>query len=252
MHMDKVLVTGAGGVIGSAVLKQLRGKCDLVALDREPVAGVKSVCADVSDFDAVKQALVGVDVVVHLAGEIHSDWAGYLASNVVGTYNVFEAAHLAGVKRVIFASSGSVTAGWEREKPITDLVEGNYAEVPEVWDKLTHETLPRPAGLYGCTKLWGEGLARHYSDSTEMSVICLRIGGVSAQNRPLTTRHYSVWCSQENIARMVEACVGASGDLKYDVFYVVSNNKWAYRDMAHAREVLGFEPEGCAEDFRCD
>ena len=246
----RVLVTGAGGVIGSAVLKQLRGKCDLVALDRDEVAGVTDVCSDVSNFEAVRNVMAGVDVVVHLAGEIHSDWAGYLASNVVGTYNVFEAAHQAGVKRVVFASSGSVTAGWEREKPITDLVEGNYAEVPEVWDKLTHETLPRPAGLYGCTKMWGEGLARHYSDSTKMSVICLRIGGVNAQDRPMTTRHYSVWCSQGNIARMVETCVFASADLKFDVFYVVSNNKWAYRDMAHAKDVLGFEPEGSAEDFR--
>lgn len=250
--METVLVTGAGGVIGGAVLKQLKDKYNLMALDREAVADVKSVCVDVADFDAVREVMNGVDVVVHLAGEIHSDWSGYLASNVVGTYNVFEAAHQAGVKRVIFASSGSVTAGWEREKPIADLVDGNYAEVPETWEKLTHETLPRPAGIYGCTKLWGEGLARHYSDSTEMSVICLRIGGVSAENKPLTTRHYSVWCSQENIARMVEACIGAPDALKYDVFYVVSNNKWAYRDMAHAKDVLGFEPEGSAEDFRCD
>lgn len=245
-----VLVTGAGGVIGTAVLKALAGTYGVVALDREVVAGVESVCADVSDLDAMKAAFEGVDVVVHLAGVIHGDWPAYLASNVVGTYNVFEAAHQAGVKRVIFASSGSVTAGWEREKPIADLVDGNYEDVTGKWDCLTHETLPRPAGLYGCTKLWGEGLARHYSDSTEMSVICLRIGGVSAENRPLTTRHYSVWCSQENIARMVVACIEAADDLKYDVFYVVSNNKWAYRDMVHAREVLGFEAEGSAEDFR--
>lgn len=248
--MMTVLVTGAGGVIGTAVLKALTGIYRVVALDREGVEGVESVCADVSDMAAMKVAFEGVDVVVHLAGVIHGDWPAYLASNVVGTYNVFEAAHLAGVKRVIFASSGSVTAGWEREKPIADLVDGNYEDVPETWDCLTHETLPRPAGLYGCTKLWGEGLARHYADSTEMSVICLRIGGVSAENRPLTTRHYSVWCSQENIARMVVACVEAADGLKYDVFYVVSNNKWAYRDMVHAREVLGFEAEGSAEDFR--
>ena len=248
--MAKVLVTGAAGVIGTAVLKQLKGKYDLVALDRDDVVGVDSVIADVSDFDAVRDAMVGVDVVVHLAGVIHGDWSDYLSTNVVGTYNVFEAAHQAGVKRVIFASSGSVTAGWEREKPYADLVDGHYEDVPDEWDCLTHETLPRPAGVYGCTKLWGEGLARHYSDSTDLSVICLRIGGVSAENRPLTTRHYSVWCSQENIARMVVACVEAPEALKYDVFYVVSNNKWAYRDMTHAREVLGFEAEGSAEDFR--
>ena len=250
--MEKVLVTGAGGVIGMAVLGELKGRYQVVGLDREDVVGVESVCVDVSNMEAVRAAIEGVDVVVHLAGVIHGDWQDYLASNVVGTYNVFEAAHQAGVRRVIFASSGSVTAGWENERPYTDLVEGRYEDVPETWETLTHETLPRPAGVYGCTKLWGEGLARHYSDSTDMSVICLRIGGVSAEDKPLTTRHYSVWCSQGNIARMVAACIEAPLALKYDVFYVVSNNKWAYRDMAHAREVLGFEAEGSAEDFRCD
>ena len=66
--MAKVLVTGAAGVIGTAVLKQLKDKYDLVALDRDEVTGVDSVIADVSDFDAVREAMVGVDVVVHLAG----------------------------------------------------------------------------------------------------------------------------------------------------------------------------------------
>lgn len=248
--MEKVLVTGAGGVIGTAVIGELKDRYLVVGVDRKEVRDVAWVCADVSDMAAVRSALEGVNVVVHLAGVIHGDWEDYLASNVVGTYNVFEAAHQAGVRRVIFASSGSVTAGWENERPYTDLVEGRYEDVPEQWERLTHETLPRPAGVYGCTKLWGEGLARHYSDSTDMSVICLRIGGVSAEDRPMTTRHYSVWCSQENIARMVAACIEAPADLKFDVFYVVSNNKWAYRDMVHAREVLGFEAEGSAEDYR--
>ena len=250
--MKKILVTGAGGVIGTAVRNRLAERFDVLALDRNPVAGVESVCADVADLSSICPPFKGVDGVVHLAGEIHSDWAGYLASNVVGTYNVFEAAHRAGVKRVVFASSGSVTAGWEDERPYSDLVGGRYGDVPDRWAKVTHETLPRPVGLYGCTKLWGEGLARHYSDATDMSVICLRIGGVNDQDRPLTTRHFSVWCSKENIARMVEASLGAPSALRYDVFYVVSNNKWAYRDMAHARQVLGFEPHGNAEDFRCD
>jgi nucleoside-diphosphate-sugar epimerase len=250
--MKKVLVTGASGVIGTAVLNRLAGKFDLRVLDRREVEGFESLCLDVSDLEAIRPAFDGVDMVVHLAGEINSDWPGYLASNVMGTYHVFEAAHQAGVKRVIFASSGSVTTGWEREKPYSDLVEGRYGEVGQEWEKVTHKTLPRPAGLYGCTKLWGEALARHYTDSTDLSVICLRIGGVSAQDRPLTTRHYSVWCSQNDIARMVETCLDAPDDLKYEIFYVVSDNKWAYRDMAHAREVLGFEPEGRAEDFRCD
>ena len=67
---------------------------------------------------------------------------------------------------------------------------------------------------------------------------------------PQEARGYSVWCSQNTIARLIESCIEAPDDLKFDIFYAVSNNEYSYRDMAHARAVLGFEPEGHAEDYR--
>ena len=126
-----------------------------------------------------------------------------LPNNVVGTYNVFEASRQAGVRRVVYASSGSVVSGWEREEPYRTLVAGDPEAAPESWEMLTHETPLRPAGLYGCTKAWGEALARHYADSTDLSVICLRIGAVNVEDRPQQPRHRSVYCSQQNIARLV-------------------------------------------------
>ncbi|MDP6039101.1 MAG: NAD(P)-dependent oxidoreductase [Candidatus Latescibacteria bacterium] len=248
--MKKILITGMSGLIGGAVRNQLEDKYDLRALNRSNVEGVDCHRADISDFDAIRPAFEGIDTVVHLAAAIKSDFDGFIDHNIRGTYNVFEAANQAGVKRVISASSGSVTAGWENDPPYTALVDGQYDNAPDTWEKFSHKTPTRPRGIYGCTKVWGEAVARHYADSTDMSVICLRIGAVNAEDRPRGTRGYSVWCSQATIAKMVEACINASADLKYDVFYVVSNNKWSYRDTDHAREVLGFEPEGNAEDHR--
>lgn len=108
----------------------------------------------------------------------------------------------------------------------------------------------RPAGLYGCSKAWGEALGRYYADAHGLFVICLRIGHVTAADRAVSPRDFSVWCSQRDFARMFEACIAAPAALSFDVFFVVSNSRWGYRDLAHAREVLGRVPLDVAEDHR--
>jgi len=248
--MKKILITGMSGLIGGAIRTQLEGNYELRALNRSNVEGVDCHRADISDLEAICPAFEGIDTVVHMAAAIKSDFEGFVAHNIVGTYNVLEAAHRAGVKRAITASSGSVTAGWENDQPYAALANGEYDKAPETWDKFDHTTPIRARGLYGCTKVWGEAVARHYADNTDMSVICLRIGAVNAEDKPKGIRGYSVWCSQATIAKMVETCIEADNSLKFDIFYVISNNKWGYRDTDHAREVLGFEPEGIAEDHR--
>ena len=108
---------------------------------------------------------------------------------------------------------------------------------------LTHETPTRPKGLYGVTKVWGEALARHFVDTTDLSIVCLRIGHVTQEDQPRGSRGGSVWCSQRDIATMIERCIEAPSDLLYDIFFVVSNNRYSYRDLEHARNVVGFEPQ---------
>ncbi len=247
-----VLIAGMSGLIGGIVRRRLEGACKLRALNRRDVEGVECHRADIADLEAIRPAFEGVDVVVHLSAAIRADIEGYIQSNVVGTYNVFEAAREAGVKRVIFASSGSTVAGWEQKEPYDVIAGGRYDEAPESWEKLSEEVATWPRGIYGCTKVWGEALARHFSDTYDMSFICLRIGAVPTEDRRRSgePRHFSNYCSHENIGGMVEACVFAPDEVKFHIFYVVSNNPWSYRTMDHAREVLGFEPVGNAEDFR--
>lgn len=246
-----VLVTGMSGLIGRVLRQHLPERYELRALNRSRVEGVVSYQADIADLAAIQPAFAGVDVVVHLAALASSKatFEELLPANVVGTYNVFEAARRAGVRRVVFASSGATVSGYEREEPYRALVEGRYDEV-KTWAPVTHEMPVRPAALYGCTKVWGEALARHYADEHGLSMICLRIGQVNAEDRPTSTRGFSVWCSQRDVARMIELCIAAPPSLRFDVFYAVSRNRWGYRDLDHARAVLGFEPADAAEAHR--
>src|SRR5216110_3562216 len=246
-----VLVTGMSGLIGGALRRQLEGTYDLRALNRRAVPGVKCHQADIADLDAIAPAFEGVDTVVHLAavtGSVES-FEPILRGNVIGTYNVFEAARRAGVRRVVYASSGATVSGYERDMPYAALAAGRYDDVG-AWTTLTHETPVRPSGVYGASKVWGEALARHYADAHGLSVLCVRIGHVTAEDRPRAPRDFSVWCSQRDIVRMLELCLAAPDSVRFDVFFAVSNNTWGYRDLDHARRVLGFEPLDAAETHR--
>ena len=116
---------------------------------------------------------------------------------------------------------------------------------------MTHEMPLRPAGLYGASKIWGEAhraplrrRVRPVGDSASGSAVC------EAEDRAASAREFSVLCSQRDVVRMLELCIAAPATLSFDVFYAVSDNRWGYRDLEHARAVLGFEPRDRAEDYR--
>jgi len=247
-----VLVTGMSGLIGRALRSLLEGRFDLRALNRGAVEGVPCHRADIADLEAIAPAFEGVDTVVHLAADATSPnppWDSILRNNVTGTYNVYEAARRAKVKRVVFASSGATVSGIEKDKPYSDLVAGRYDGLTS-WPMLTHLSPVRPAVLYGVSKVWGETLGRQFADTHGLSVICVRIGRVHAEDKPLSPRDFSVWCSQLDIVRLIERCVEAPETLRYDIFFGTSRNKWGYRDLKHPRAVLGWEPVDVAEDHR--
>lgn len=238
------------GLIGRALRKEIEGRYDLRALNRGAVEGLPCHRADIADLGAIEPAFAGVETVVHLAAQVgNPDWGPVQRHNITGTYNVFEAARRAGVKRVIFASSGAVVSAIEADKPYSDLVAGRY-EGLTTWPMLTHLSPLRPHGLYGASKAWGEALGRHYVDAHGLSVLCVRIGRVHAEDRPTIPREFSVWCSQRDIARLLAACIEAPEALRYDIFFANSRNKWGYRDLEHPRAVLGWEPMDAAEDYR--
>ena len=249
---QKVLVTGMSGLIGSALRQQLGDKYDLSALNRRDIPGIVCHCADIADLGAIQPAFEGKETVVHLAALASNTatWEEILHHNIIGTYNVFEASRRAGVKRVIFASSGSTVVGWETTSPYLALIQENPPKPLPNWDKLTRESTTWPDGLYGCSKIWGEVLAHHFTDTSALSILCIRIGAVNRPNRPSRAREFSVWCSQRDIVHMIERCIEAPQDLRYDIFFAISNNSLSYRDTSHAQKTLGFEAQDSADYFR--
>lgn len=252
----RVLVTGAEGTIGTAVREHLAERYELHALTREPVS-FPSHAADIADLDAILPAFAGMDAVVHLAASpaVETPWQEILPNNLIGTYNVFEAARRSGVERVVFASSNHAIGMYELDGA-PDLYD---LDDPRVYD---HTVEVRPDSLYGVSKVYGEALGRYYAERHGLAVVCLRIGAVRAGDDPtapevlasspalldLTTeeqRHQrmrAVWLSRRDCGQLISRALDAT-DVRWAVVYGISNNPRQFWDISHAREVLGYEPE---------
>ena len=230
-----IAITGAAGGIGTALRPSLRQAYRLRLVDREPLAnlapGEESVPADIEDYAAVELALAGVDAVVHLAGQSRWDasWDEVLGPNIRGTRNVFEAARRAGARKVVFASSNHVTGMYDRER---------------AWP--LHPDRPvRPDGPYGVSKALGEALARYYSDAFGMSMICLRIGWYLA--RPFDPNGLLMWISARDLSQLVRCSL--ESQVRFGIYYGVSNNTRRGWDIENARRELGYEPVDDSETF---
>jgi len=266
--LKKVLVTGVHGLVGNIVyraLAQAPDRFDAYGLARRrqpskriPPSSLHEIpedrlhLADLGDWDAISRATAGMDVVVHMAADPSGQggWESVRDNNIVGTFHVFEASRLAGVRRVISASTIQVIFGYRDEEPYGSILRARYENLdPSAIRPITHELPPRPLNLYACSKVWGEALAHMYSQCYDISCICLRIGWVVAEDRPLNTWALSQWCSQRDIAQLVERCVDAPESVRFDVFYGISINPYALVDIEHARQVLGYEPQDRAQDY---
>jgi nucleoside-diphosphate-sugar epimerase len=141
-----------------------------------------------------------------------------------------------------------VNWGCRQDEPyksiVADTYTGSSAEIPIV----DHLAPVRPDCLYAASKVAGEALARTFVAAHGMSILCLRIGWVKADDNPGTLGAGSFWCSKRDIARLVEASLRAPDALRFDIFYGVSHCAWRWPDIAHAKELLGYEPLDRAED----
>lgn len=231
----RVLITGAAGRIGSCLREGLRPLVDeLVLTDArvlEPVANERFIRADLADRDAMLRLAEGVDAVLHLgAVPTEASFDELVGPNLIGTFNVFEAARLGGVTRVVFASSNHATGFY----PVEHRLAG-------------HEP-PRPDTLYGVTKTYGEALGRLYVDKFGLEVVCVRIGTFA--ERPRQRRDLATWLSFGDTVRLFAACLSAP-DVGFRVVYGASANGRLHWDLTPARD-LGYEPQDDAEDYARD
>jgi uronate dehydrogenase len=237
----RVLMTGAAGRVGTILRPGLarhgwssRG-FDLVAPQGAEQDDSEWIIGDVTDPDALAEAMRGVDAVIHLAGIPDEDhFAKLLKANIDGTYQVFEAAHRAGVGRVLYASSNHAVGYHER----ADYLE---ADIPV-------DVRARPDTYYGVTKAFGEALGSFYADRHGLSVACVRIG--SCFPRPGSERMLSTWLSPDDAVRLFHALLVAP-DLGFETVYGISANTRGWWDLEPARR-LGYEPKDDSESFAAE
>ena len=251
----KVIITGAGGRIGTVLRNALGDRYEFSGVDRVDVPGFDSLRANLSDLEAIKPAFQGKHVVVHLAAEPRHTtdigWDVLMPDNVVATANVFEAARLGGASRIVFFSSMHVVGNYEQDHPYSAIAAGSYdgldpAKVPLV----THEMPDRPDGPYAVSKIFGEALGRYYWEEYGTTAICVRLGTVGRDNRPgEDARSFVSWLSHRDLVSMVDRCIEVEG-VGYDIFFGASRNTWKIYDTPRAWRVLGYEPQDNAEDYR--
>lgn len=235
---ERILITGPGGRVGTQIVPLLREHFALRLFDSQLLAAAgddEVIAGNIQDFGALRRACQGVHAMVHLAAI--SDEADFhsklLPINLGGVYNAFEAARQTGLKKVIFASTGQTILNYGKETHVT-------TEMPA-----------RPSTVYACTKLFGEALARHYSEAHGMSMICIRLCYFRAYDDPLLRIpghevQYD-WCSPRDLTQLVVKSIHSK--IRFGVFFGISNNSKCHWDLSNARELLGYAPQDNASDF---
>ena len=230
--MKNVLVTGAAGDVGTHLRRELAGRYRLRLSDLRrvtpPGKNESFLRADISRMADALRITRGVDAVVHLGGySVEGPWAPILRANIIGCYNVFEAARRNGVRRILFASSNHAVGFYRRDQVID------------------HRVAIKPDGRYGVSKAFGEALGSLYADKYGMEVFCIRIGNVNPQ--PIDKRRLAIWISPRDLAQLVTIGIERS-ELHFEIVYGVSGNTRSWYDNSNATR-LGYRPRDNAEAY---
>ena len=230
-----VLITGAAGDVGTHLRRELAGKYRIRASDLRPLKRKEGdetfVRADISKMADALRITKGVDAVVHLGGHsVEGPWEAILSANIVGCYNVFEAARRNGVKRILFPTSNHAVGFYRRDQ------------------RIDHRVYPRPDSRYGVSKVFGEALASLYADKYGMEMFCMRIGNVNPA--PIDKRRLSSWFSPRDLAQLVALGIERPG-IRFEIVYGVSRNTRSWYDNSNA-ERLGYRPQDDSEAYAAE
>lgn len=232
--MKTVLITGAAGDVGTHLRRELADRYEIRASDIRPfapIAGQQSLPADLSVMADVMSITAGVDAIVHLGGySVEGPWAGILQANIIGCYNLFEAARVNGVKRIVFPTSNHATGFYRRDQTID------------------HRVYPKPDSRYGVSKVFGEALGSLYADKYGMQFLMVRIGNVNPA--PIDKRRLAIWVSPRDLAQLVAIGIDHP-DIRFEIVYGVSGNQRSWYDNSNAAR-LGYRPQDDSEPWAAD
>lgn len=231
---ERVLLTGAAGGLGKVLRAGLKAHAKLLRLsDRKPLGEAQAqeeiAQCELADREAVHRLVAGCDAIAHFGGVSMEDrFDPILQANIVGVFNLYEAARRHGVKRVVFASSNHVT-GYYKQSEVIDV-----------------DAPMRPDGLYGVSKCFGESLSRFYYDRHGIETACLRIG--SSFPAPKDRRMLSTYLSYADLVELVR-CALYAPRVGHTVIFGMSDNRNKWWDNSKAAH-LGFRPRDSSDAHR--
>ncbi len=231
---NRLLLTGAAGGLGQILrsslvpFAQTLRLSDIMTLSAGQAHEETLVC-DLADKAAVDEMVRGVDAIVHMGGvSVERPFEEILGPNIVGVFNLYEAARRHGVKRIVFASSNHVI-GFHKQGEVLDT-----------------DCAKRPDGNYGLSKSYGEDLSRFYFDRYGIETVCIRIG--SSFPEPKDARMLITWLSYADLTELIR-CALFAPNVGHTIVYGMSNNRDTWWNNAAAAH-LGFVAKDSSEAFR--
>ena len=234
METKQVLITGAAGLVGGILRSHWGDRYNLRLADLKPVEDTREceeyVRLDITELDPFVEVCRGIDTVVHLAADRRpsADFYETLVSlNIIGAYNAFEAARIAGCRRIVYASSVNAVLG--------------YAETKE---RCTPEMPVYPINVYGATKCWGEALGKVYSHQYGLSCISVRLTAPSfRQDEDWDPDEWQWRISRKDTARLFQSCIDADDSVMCAIVHGASKHRKCWLDIDSTQSTIGYDPE---------
>ena len=232
--MKRILITGANRGLGAVCRERLRHIAPIIRVSArrdlgKAHEGEEIFYGDLSDADAVNEMVADVDGIIHMGGQsVEAPWEVIRQSNIEGVVNLYEAARKHKKPRIIFASSNHAIGFYEQT------------------ERIDADALPRPDGLYGVSKVFGEAMARMYYDKFGIETAIVRIG--SCFPEPIDHRMLSTWMSYDDFMSLIEKVFDAPR-LGCPVIYGVSANAAGWWDNSKTH-YIGWNPKDTSEIFR--
>lgn len=227
-----VFITGGSGRIGTALRQRLKAAgytvrfCDIVAPADGDADGFTRI--DLADQDGMAAAMQGCRALLHMAGHPReTDWPTLEARNFTGWVNAVHAARRAGVKTIVYASSNHYCGLYPADTVLSPLLE------------------PRPTGLYGASKVFGEGVLRAEAEVFGIIAFAWRICAFKPE--PVNARDLRMWLSEDDAARTVDRCLRWT-EPGFNMIWGVSGNTRLRIDDPVARRI-GYQPRDNAEHY---
>ena len=236
MREKRILFLGVTGRIGPTLLEEYSKNygdcCDIkIGVHKKTFDKFNSVKTNIYDIKNLKTTMKEIDFVINLAAESNAEasFEEILKPNLIGAYNVFEAARQAKVKRVIFASSVHTIRGY--------LLKHKVKNTDATW----------PKNFYGASKVFGESLCRVFSEKYGLSCFAIRIGAYVTDDMRckvcLTKDNFGYVITQSDFTQLIHKSILAPEKIKFAILSGISNNKRGYMDLKFTKKLIGYKPE---------